>query len=676
MSPASEPLYDASKLQLVEGLDHVRKRPGMYIGSTGPKGLHHCIEEIVSNSVDEFMAGHGNKVVVEVMEDGWVRVQDFARGIPIDVHEETGLSGLELVLTRLGGGGKWNAEDGGYKVSGGLHGVGSSVVNAVSSEMRAKVCRDGYEFSQTYHRGVPTGPVTKGKKSASTGTEISWHFDQEIFESGVKYERETVERRLRELSYLNPGLEFVLRFPGYKEEAFHAEGGLSDYMKHLVVGREGILAVHKQPVMLSGEVVDEIDIGEGKTRSETTYIDVALYWTTSQNESWHAFVNSINTYEGGTHYDGLRSGLRKALNEVGQEMNKFRAKDTPFEQVDTREGLFCAVAVKVGEPQFEGQTKIKLGNPDVQRRVDNFVATQLKSFLLDKKNKGEAERIIDRVIEARDGRLAAKKAKDAVQQRKGLLGASGLPGKLADCTAKSGETEIFIVEGDSAGGGMKQKRDRVTQAVLPLRGKIQNAEKAGPATLNSEAIKDILAALGGTITNVKVPVQKGNKVINKNRLFVDLSEPRYSRVIITTDADVDGGHITTLLLTFFLRFAPSLIREGRLYVAELPLYRIEHKKEGRLYLYSDEQLGDYAKKDEIKKRVDGTVDVQRFKGLGEMMPEQLRELALDPQTRRIHRVVIDDLSEADDMTSLLMGSRVDRRRQYIEEHAGDVEVDI
>lgn len=668
--------YDASKLQLVEGLDHVRKRPGMYIGSTGQKGLHHCIEEIVANSVDEFMAGHGDKIVVEVGDDGWVHIQDFARGIPVDTHKESGLSGLELVLTRLGGGGKWNAEDGGYKVSGGLHGVGSSVVNAVSREMRATVHRDGHEWTQSYKRGVPDAPVKKGKKVSDTGTQISWLYDDEIFESGVKYERETVERRLRELAYLNPGLEFVLRFPGDKEVSFKAEGGLSDYMKHLVADREGVMAVHKQPIMLSGEVVEEIDGGDGKKREETTYIDVALYWTSAQNESWHAFVNSINTYEGGTHYDGLRSGLRKALNEVGQEMGKFRAKDAPFEQVDTREGLFCAVAVKVSEPQFEGQTKIKLGNPDVQRRVDAFVAKELKAFLLAKGNGGEAERIIDRVIEARDGRLAAKKAKDAVQQRKGLLGASGLPGKLADCTAKDGETEIFIVEGDSAGGGMKQKRDRVTQAVLPLRGKIQNAEKAGPATLNSEAIKDILAALGGTVTNVKVPVQKGKKVINKTRLFVDLSEPRYSRVIITTDADVDGGHITTLLLTFFLRFAPALIKEGRLYVAELPLYRVEHKKLGRLYLYTDEELEGYAKKDEIKKRQDGTVDVQRFKGLGEMMPEQLRELALDPETRKIRRVVLDDLAEADDMTTLLMGSRVDRRREYIEEHALDVEVDI
>lgn len=668
--------YDSSSLEALSPSEQVRRRPGMWIGNTGQKGLHHLVYEIVDNSVDEFMAGHGDTIEVDVAEDNWVTVRDHARGIPVDKHKESGLTGVELVLTRIGGGGKYGQEGSGYKVSGGLHGVGSSVVNFLSTEMKAVVHRDGHEWTMVFNRGEKKAELKKGKKVKDTGTAISFLYDEEVFDDGVHYEREVLERRLRELAYLNPGLTLVLTYKGGKPITFHAEGGLADYMKALVQDRDGVDPVHKAPIMLSGSVTEEVTKGKKKSE-DTTFVDVALFWTTAQNESWHAFTNAISNPDGGTHYDGLRSGLRKALNEAAEELGKFRAKDEPFEQVDTREGLFSAILVKVADPQFEGQTKGKLNNPEVQKRVSDFVYRELKEWMLQKENKAQAERIIARVIEARDGRLAARKARSAVTDRKGLLGGSGLPGKLVDCRTRDREmTEIFIVEGDSAGGGMKKARDSNTQAVMPLRGKIQNAEKAGEATLGSQAIQDILAAIGGVITDVKVQVQKGGKTVNRSKLIVDVSEPRYGSVIIACDADDDGGHIVTLLLTFFYRYAPDLIKQGRLYIAELPLYRVEHKKQGRLYLYTDEELEKLVKKKEIRTRPDGSPEIMRFKGLGEMQAEQLGETALNPETRRIRQVIISDEAEAEDITTLLMGSRVDRRREYIEENALSVEADV
>lgn len=525
--------YDAGSLEHLSIREQVRRRPGMWIGNTSSKGLHHLIHEIVDNSVDEFMAGHGDQIDVSITEDGWVHVRDYARGIPVDTHKKSGMSGLELVLTQVGGGGKYGGEESGYKVSGGLHGAGSSVVNFVSSEMKATVYRDGFEWHQSYKTGVPDGPVKKGKKTKETGTAISWKYDPDVFDRGTKYERETAERRLKEIVYLNPGLTIELTFEDHKPEKFYAEGGLADYMEALVSDREGVSAVQKKPIMLSGAVTEELE-REGKTGQDTTTIDIALYWTTSQNESWHAYTNSINNPEGGTHYDGARRGLRKALNDAANELGKFRAKDEPFEQGDTREGLFWAVSAKVSDPQFEGQTKGKLNNPEVERRVADFVARELFDWLTAKENKAQADHILNRVIEARDGRLAARKAKRAVTERKGLLGAgSSLPSKLADCTTRNRDlTEIFIVEGDSAGGGMKQGRNKETQAIMPLRGKIQNAEKAGEKTLDSDAIKDILSAIGGNIVDIKVPVKKNGKTVNRTKLVVDASEPRYGSVIL------------------------------------------------------------------------------------------------------------------------------------------------
>lgn len=670
--------YDAGSLEHLSIREQVRRRPGMWIGNTSSKGLHHLIHEIVDNSVDEFMAGHGDQIDVTIKPDGWVTVRDYARGIPVDTHEKSGLSGLELVLTQVGGGGKYGGEESGYKVSGGLHGAGSSVVNFVSEEMKATVYKDGYEWKQSYKTGVPEGPIKKGKKTKETGTEISWLYDKGVFDTGTKYERDTAERRLKEIVYLNPGLTIELHFEDHKPEKFYAEGGLSDYMKALIGDRD-VMAVHKQPIMLSGAVTEELD-RDGKVGQDTTTIDIALYWSTSQNESWHAYTNSINNPEGGTHYDGARKGLRKALNEAGSDMGKIKTKGEPFEQSDTREGLFWAVSAKVSDPQFEGQTKGKLNNPEVEKRVADFVSKELYEWLTAKENKTQAEHIFNRIIESRDGRLAARKAKKQVTDRKGLLGAgSSLPSKLADCTIHDrDQTEIFIVEGDSAGGGMKQTRNNETQAIMPLRGKIQNAEKAGEKTLDSDAIKDLLSAIGGVITDIKVPIIKNGKPTgrSKTKLIVDISEPRYGIVVIAVDADVDGGHIATLLLTFFYRFAPQLIKEGRVYLAQLPLYKVEHKKDGRKYLYNDEELQALMKKDVLKHRADGEADVTRFKGLGEMMPEQLRETALDPETRRLQRVSIEDEADAENITTLLMGSRVDRRREYIEENAASVEADV
>jgi DNA gyrase subunit B len=667
--------YDASSLEHLSIREQVRRRPGMWISNSSSKGLHHLIHEVVDNSIDEFLAGHGEVIEVEVTPDNWVKVTDYARGIPVDIHKKSGLSGLELVLTQVGGGGKYGGENSGYKVSGGLHGAGSSVVNFVSKEMKATVRRDGFEWSQSYKTGIPDGPVEKGKKAKGTGTTISWLFDDEIFEDGISYEREIVERRLKELVYLNPGLTIKLDFHGHKE-TFYAEGGLKDFMISQVDDRDGVKAIHKAPILLTGSETGEIEINN-KLTEDTTFIDVALYWTDAQHETSHSYTNSINNPEGGTHYDGFRKGLRKALNDAADELGKFRAKDEPFEQSDTREGLFAAVAVKVSEPQFEGQTKGKLNNPEIEKRVADFVSSELRSWFLAKENKAQAEHIINRVIEARDGRLAARKAKKAVTERKGLLGSGGLPGKLADCTVRDRDkTEIFLVEGDSAGGSMKVARDRRLQAVLPLRGKIKNAEKAQESTLESEAIKDILSAIGGQVIDVKVPVIKNGRTVNRTKLMVDTSKPRYSSIIIATDADVDGGHIATLLLTFFYRYAPELIKNGHVYIAEMPLYRVEHKKEGRKWLYSDAELQELIKKDALKKRANGEPLINRFKGLGEMNEAEIKETALDPETRRLRQVVIDDDAGAEDITTLLMGSRVARRREYIEENALKVEADV
>jgi len=654
---AAKKAYDVQQLKILKGLEAVRLRPGMYIGSVGQRGLHHLIEEIVANSVDEALNGDATRVDVEIAKSGWVTVADNGRGIPTAIHPEEGVSGLELVLTNLHAGGKFDAD--GYKFSGGLHGVGASVVNALSQELKAEVQRDGYVWTQTYRAGVPTGQVEQGAPSKKTGTSISWLYDHTIFEKDVRYQHEHWQRRLRELAALVPGLTLTLKFEGNALETFKVDGGLSDFVQHLVSQKNGVVPVHKQPVRLTA---DELDI--------------ALLWTDYDQEVLAGFVNAIYTYDGGTHIQGARSGVRKAINDAYAELGRLRQKDEPFTQEDCREGLFFVLSYKMHDPIFEAQSKNKLTSSEVQPLVHNWVAAQLKDWLLLNENRPEADRIFQRVVEARDGRLAAKKARDASTARKGLLGSTTLPGKLADCIQKTGDTELFIVEGDSAGGGLKAKRDRNLQAVMPLRGKIENAEKNGEGSLTSEAIKDLISAIGGQVVTIDVPVKRNGKMVTRKKLTVDVSQPRYQSICICTDADVDGGHITTLLLTLFHRFAPGLIRDGRVFIVEMPLYRVEHKKRGRLYLFADEELQGFVKKGEIKTRGDGSPDIMRFKGLGEMQPEQLKEVALDPTTRRLRRVTIGDALEADEMTSLLMGSRVEPRKVFIEENALDADLDI
>jgi DNA gyrase subunit B len=526
--------YSADNLRALDPMDAVRAVPGMYIGSTGVKGLHHMAEEIWANSVDEHLGGYGREIVVTIDEDQWCHVQDFGRGIPVDLHKDTGLPGVEMVLTTLHGGGKFRDESSGYEISGGMHGVGSSVVNALSKEMRATIHKDGYEWTMTFKAGKTASRLKKGKKVKGTGTTISFLYDDSIMQSGIEFDHPTIAARLRELAYLNPNLTVRLRFHGHAEETFHSPGGLTDFIKH-EVSRKETQARHPRPIVLSATIDDEIPNKDGDMVPMRSYADMALQWTDSDkvDTSQHAFVNIINTYQGGTHVKGAETGLRKVMNEVGQELGKFRAKDEPFSRDDVREGLVWVLLHKLPNPHFESQTKHTLSNPEVEKRIENFVVEHLRRFLLDKKNRETADRIFDRIIEARDARLAAGKAKKLVQRKSGLLGGGGLPGKLQDCKSKDlSETELYLVEGDSAGGNLQQTRDRNTQAVLPLRGKIINAEKEGEKVLNSQAIKDILAAIGGVSTPIKVPVRKNGKVVNKTKWVVDVTEPRYGKVII------------------------------------------------------------------------------------------------------------------------------------------------
>jgi DNA gyrase subunit B len=663
--------YSAKNLRALEGLEAVRTVPGMYIGSTGPKGLLHMAEEIWANSVDEHLAGYGNEIIVTITEDNWCTVQDFGRGIPVDIHPDTGLPGVEMVLTTLHGGGKFRDESSSYEISGGMHGVGSSVVNALSKEMRVVVHRDGYEWTITFREGKTHKPLKKGRKVSGTGTTVSFLYDDKVMQKGMSFERADVTKRLRELAYLNPNLTVRLHFHDHDEEVFHYPGGLRDYIRDEVAAL-GTAPRHPDPIVLSAKINDEVPNKDGEMVPMRSYADIALQWTDSDrvDPSKHSFVNIINTYQGGTHVKGAETGLRKTLNEVAEELGKLRAKDERFIGEDVREGLVWVVLHKLPNPHFESQVKHTLSNPEVQKRIEMFVCEHLKKFLLEKRNRDTAERIIDRVIEARDARIAAGKAKKLIQRKSGLLGGGGLPGKLQDCKLRDPEkTELFLVEGDSAGGNLAQTRDRNTQAVLPLRGKIINAEKEGEGVFKSQAIQDILAAIGGAVTDVKVPVRKNGKVAHKTKLLVDVSEPRYGKIILATDADVDGGHIQTLLLTFFYRYAPSLLRDGRIYIAEPPLYKVEHVKKGTLYLRSDEELQALIRKDELKKNPDGTHKVTRFKGLGEMNAAQTKETLVNPDTRSLRRVVVDDPASADEITTLLMGRRVEPRREFIEDHA-------
>ncbi len=622
-------LYDASKIQILKGLEAVRRRPAMYIGDVGIRGLHHLIFEVVDNSIDEALAGYCDYIRVTVDKDV-VEVEDNGRGIPTDIHPTQKKSALEVVLTMLHAGGKF--DDKVYRISGGLHGVGVSAVNALCEFLEAEVYRDGKIFYQAYKRGEPQENVKVIGKTKKTGTKIRFKPDREIFKK-VEFSKEIIAQRLRELAFLNKGLkiDFEDIKSGYKER-FFSTGGVVDLVKFLDSGRQRL---HKP--FYFHETVNGIEI------------EVAMEYNDSYLENIFTFANTINTHEGGTHLVGFKSALTRTLNDYARRHNQLK-EDLVFAGEDTREGLTAVISVKIREPQFEGQTKTKLGNPEAKGAVESVVNEKLSTFL--EENPRIASVIINKVLTAAKSREAARKARE-LTRRKSLIDSDFLPGKLADCSSQNpDESEIFVVEGDSAGGSAKQGRDRTFQAILPLRGKILNVEKSSlNKILSNEEIRTLISAIGCGIGEDDF----------------DISKLRYKKIIIMTDADVDGAHIRTLLLTFFFRFMKELIDAGVIYIAQPPLYRIRYDKK-EAYLYSDEELQKFLKKNPNEK-----YDIQRYKGLGEMNPEQLWQTTMDPQRRILKRVTMEDAAEADRLFSILMGDEVEPRRRFIEENAKFVE---
>ena len=651
--------YGAEAITVLEGLEAVRKRPGMYIGSTSARGLHHLVWEIVDNSVDEALAGICDKITVKILEGNIIEVSDNGRGIPVGMHK-TGKSTLEVVLTVLHAGGKFDNDN--YKVSGGLHGVGVSVVNALSEWLEATVTRDGKIFRQTYQRGVPTSPVEEiGVADADThGTVIRFKADNEIFETTV-YDYSVLESRLKELAYLNKGLKIELaderNAENIKAEEFLFEGGIKDFLNEIIdeekIVDDVIYMADTMQIEEAKEVetVDEDGNTVKKQRSaKFVEVEIAMNYTTSQRETVYSFVNNINTHEGGTHVSGFRTALTRTINDIAKQMNLIKDKNGTFQGTDVREGLVCVISVKIPEPQFEGQTKTKLGNSEVTGIVSNIVGSNLKFYLED--HPKAAEKIIEKMAMSKRAREAAKKARELVL-RKNTLEVGSLPGKLADCSSKDpAESEIFIVEGNSAGGSAKQGRDRRFQAILPLRGKILNVEKSGVhKALENAEIRAMITAFGAGF---------GEEM--------DLKKLRYHKIVIMTDADVDGAHIRTLMLTFFYRHLRELINEGYIYIAQPPLYKIQAGKAIR-YAYSDDQMKQVTRVLEEEGR---KYTIQRYKGLGEMNPEQLWETTLDPEVRTLLKVSMEDASYADKMFNILMGDKVEPRRKFIEDNANYV----
>ena len=651
--------YGAEAITVLEGLEAVRKRPGMYIGSTSARGLHHLVWEIVDNSVDEALAGICDKITVKILEGNIIEVSDNGRGIPVGMHK-TGKSTLEVVLTVLHAGGKFDNDN--YKVSGGLHGVGVSVVNALSEWLEATVTRDGKIFRQTYQRGVPTSPVEEiGVADADAhGTVIRFKADDEIFETTV-YDYSVLESRLKELAYLNKGLKIELaderNAENIKAEEFLFEGGIKDFLNEIIdeekIVDDVIYMADTMQIEEAKEVetVDEDGNTVKKQRSaKFVEVEIAMNYTTSQRETVYSFVNNINTHEGGTHVSGFRTALTRTINDIAKQMNLIKDKNGTFQGTDVREGLVCVISVKIPEPQFEGQTKTKLGNSEVTGIVSNIVGSNLKFYLED--HPKAAEKIIEKMAMSKRAREAAKKARELVL-RKNTLEVGSLPGKLADCSSKDpAESEIFIVEGNSAGGSAKQGRDRRFQAILPLRGKILNVEKSGVhKALENAEIRAMITAFGAGF---------GEEM--------DLKKLRYHKIVIMTDADVDGAHIRTLMLTFFYRHLRELINEGYIYIAQPPLYKIQAGKAIR-YAYSDDQMKQATRVLEGEGR---KYTIQRYKGLGEMNPEQLWETTLDPEVRTLLKVSMEDASYADKMFNILMGDKVEPRRKFIEDNANYV----
>lgn len=620
--------YGANQIQILEGLEAVRKRPGMYIGSTSARGLHHLVYEVVDNSIDEALAGYCTHIEVTIHKDNSITVTDNGRGIPVDMHE-SGKPAVEVVLTVLHAGGKFGGS--GYKVSGGLHGVGVSVVNALSTNMEVKVKRDGKIHEITFEKGVTKEPLKVVGQTDETGTLVHFVPDAEIFDETV-YDYDTLRHRLRELSFLNRGITIILtdeRPEEVRQETFYFEGGISSFAEHLNRNKE---VINPEPVYFNGT-------------KDTTVVEIALQYNTSYSENIYSFVNNINTEEGGTHLAGFKSALTRAANDFARRQGIIKNNEDNLVGEDIREGLTCVISIKLREPQFEGQTKTKLGNSEVRGIVDSIVSEGLSEYF--EENPVISKKIIEKSIMASRAREAARKARE-LTRRKNALEVSSLPGKLADCSVKDPEqAEIYLVEGDSAGGSAKQGRDRRFQAILPLRGKILNVEKARlDKILNNEEIRTMITAFGSGI---------GSEF--------DITKRRYGKIIIMTDADVDGAHIRTLLLTFFYRYMRPLIENGHVYIAQPPLYQIR-KGRSHWYTYSDEELAQ--KLDEIGR--DG-ITVQRYKGLGEMNPEQLWETTMDPEKRTVLQVHLREAEEADSIFTILMGDKVEPRRRFIEEHA-------
>ena len=633
--------YDAGSIQVLEGLEAVRKRPGMYIGSTGPRGLHHLVYEIVDNSVDEALAGHCDDINVFITKKGWIKVTDNGRGIPVDMHPVEKKPAVEVVLTVLHAGGKFGG--GGYAVSGGLHGVGASVVNALSTDLKVQVARDGFLWTQEYKIGVPQAPLVKGKKADYTGTTIEFKPDAAIFET-VEYDYETLRARFQQMAFLNKGLGITITDErSEKTESYKYTRGLVDYVEFLNASKK-IELVH-----------DEIISLEAETAKKDMSIEVAMQWTNAYTESVHTYANTINTHEGGTHEEGFRTAITSLLNKYARTNNLLKEKDENLSGDDVREGLTAVISIKLSEPQFEGQTKTKLGNTEAKTFTQKIVNDKLGDWL--ERNPQSAKEIVRKAIQAAAARMAARKAREATR-RKGLLESGGMPGKLRDCSSRDPAlSEIYIVEGDSAGGSAVSGRDPEHQAILPLRGKILNVEKArlDRALANTE-VQALIAAFGTGI---------GEEF--------DVSKIRYHKCILMADADVDGQHIRTLLLTLLFRYMRPLIEHGYVYLAQPPLYRIKWTNAEHEYVYSDQERDLKLKEGEkAGRRIPKENSIQRYKGLGEMDYDELWSTTMDPARRTLLQVTLDDAALADEMFSTLMGEDVEARRSFIQKNAKDV----
>ena len=633
--------YDAAQIQVLEGLEAVRKRPGMYIGSTGPRGLHHLVYEVVDNSVDEALAGYCKKIDVTIQKDNSIMVEDDGRGMPVDNHPKLGIPAVEVIHTVLHAGGKFGG--GGYKVSGGLHGVGASVVNALSTKMEVEIKRNGKIYRQEYRRGKTAMPLTEVGEAKKTGSKTVFWPDPEIFQESVEFDYEVLQHRLREMAFLNKGIKITLadeRDGKKKKDVFHYEGGLKEFVKFLNNNKDPL---HEEAIYF-------------EISKKDMELEVAMQYTDRYNELILSYANNISTTEGGTHMAGFKSALTRVFNEYARKNKILKDSDESLAGEDVREGLSAVISVKLTEPQFEGQTKTKLGNTEMRGFVETSTSENLMAFLEEHPN--EARVIVDKCLKASRAREAARKARE-LTRRKSALDSIALPGKLADCSEKDpAKSEIFLVEGDSAGGSAKSGRDRMRQAILPLRGKILNVEKARlDRILNSDEIKNMITAFGCGIGN-----------------DFDETKLRYHKIIIMTDADVDGAHIRTLLLTFFFRYMTPLIEGGYVYAAKPPLFMTKKNKDV-YYTYNESEQDRLLEKINSENKA-GKIDIQRYKGLGEMDAEQLWETTMDYNNRTLIQITLDDAAAADEIFTILMGDKVPPRKKFIEDHAEDADIDI